>query len=117
MKPDVSVAPIVCNGIYDRGEETDTSISVSRIRSVCHSETSIHQLPQGRDGERRHQRHHLVRGSRRPEAVDILDPGGLSGANVPRQHVSKPLHRHGRRKLEYQGRRQERRRPLRVQRH
>lgn len=86
-------------------------------RIVCHSEAGIHQLPQGRDGKRRHRRHFLVRGARRSEAIDILDSGGFSGANVPRPHVSKPLHRHGRRKSEYQGRRQEGRGPLRVQRH
>jgi len=90
---------------------------MSNYRMVCHSETDIHQLPQGGDGKRRHQRNVLVRGARRAEAIDILDPGGLSGANVPRPHVSGPLHRHGGRKSEYQGRRQERRRPLCVQCH
>jgi len=90
---------------------------VCRIRTVCHSETGIHQLPQGRDGKLQQRRYLLVRGARRAKAVDILDPGGLPGANVPRPHVSEPLHRHGKRKSDYQGRRQEGRGPLRVQRH
>ena len=85
--------------------------------TVYHSEAGIHKLPQGRDGKRRHRRHFLMRRAGCSETVDILDPRGFSGTNVPRPHVSKPLHRHGRRKSKYQGRRQEGRGPLRVQRH